>query len=441
VPLYNDCHEVIGTGWKAVAVMWDGARSLGWVTTDNLFSRQILSSYQLELLSLYATTLGHLAVVRKREEALAAERNLFRTVIDAVPDYIYVKDLEHRFLLVNKASWEDTPGFSGESDFIGKTDFDILPHDYAKRYREDEQHIIASGQPMVNAEEPGRSRDGLSKTLLTTKVPLCGLDGRVIGLAGVSRDITDRKRIERQALELAVERERINALRQSITSISHDLRTPLFAISASLYLLEHVADPEKQKGQLETIKQQTAVLERFVKEIELSSQLETASEVSRSQVNLNRLAARVVQTLSRLAEKKKLALITRLQPGLLDVSGNETELEQVLENLIRNAIIYTNEGGRIELSTAHESDRVVVEIADTGIELTRTICPIFSIIFSGWIGPERWARPVWVWVWRLPNESSPCMAELSKSIAQLGRAPHFASHYRPTTRAGMTCRP
>src|SRR5262249_30798120 len=78
VQRYNDRHEVVGTGWKAVAQLWDGERSIGWLTTDTLFSKRPLVDYELELLSLYANTLGHLAAVRKTEEALIAERNLFR---------------------------------------------------------------------------------------------------------------------------------------------------------------------------------------------------------------------------------------------------------------------------------------------------------------------------------------------------------------------------
>lgn len=375
VPLYNDRHEVIGTGWKAVAQVWDGERSIGWLSTDTLFSKKPLADNQLELLSLYASTLGHLMAVRNTEETLLAERNLFRTVIDTVPDYIFARDLEGRFLLGNKASWKVTPGVSSEEELIGKTDFDIHPLDIAKEYWAADQQVIASGEPLINREEPGRPLDGKQITLLTTKVPLRSVQGELIGLVGVSRDITELKRIEREALELAVERERISVLRESITSISHDLRTPLSIINSSLYLLEHLTDPENQKDKLETIKRQTELLERFIEEILFSSLMHNAFEISHSPVNVNNLVASVAQSLSPAAEKKSITIATTLQTALPHIMGEKTKLERVLTNLLQNAITYTRDGGSIELRTFKRDTQVGVEVSDTGIGISEDNLP------------------------------------------------------------------
>jgi PAS domain S-box-containing protein len=375
VPLYNDRHEIIGIGWKAVSQMWDGERSIGWLSTDTLFSKRPLSDYQLELLSLYATTLGHLATVRKTEETLIAERNLFRTVIDTVPDYIYVRDRNGRFLLGNEASWKGTPGLTSEEELIGKTDFDIHPLEMAKQFWAADQQVMASGRALINVEEPGRPQDGEPRTLLTTKVPLRSVQGDLIGLVGVSRDITELKRIEREALELAVERERINVLRESITSISHDLRTPLSIINSSLYLLEHLTDPKNQKDKLETIKQQTALLERFIEEVLFSSLLHNAFEISQTPINVNNLVTNAVQSLSPAAEKKNLTVAANLQPTLPAVLGEKTKLERVLANLLQNAITYTREGGSIELRTFVRDAQVGVEVSDTGIGISEDNLP------------------------------------------------------------------
>ncbi len=382
VPLYDDHHRVIGIGWKAVAQMWDGDRNIGWVTTDNLLNRQPMSDYQMEILSLYADTLGHLAAVRKAEEALVTERNLFRIVIDALPDFVCVKDRESRFILANKAAWEDTPGASCESDMIGKTDFDILPRENAELYWADERRVIQSGLPLINIEEPGRPKPGQSTTLLTTKAPLKDAHGYVIGLVSLARDITDRKRVEQQALELAVERERIKVLRESITSISHDLRTPLSIINSSLYLLERITDPENQKDKLATIKHQTAQLEHLIEEIFVSARLENTLGISQKPVNLSRLVAGVVRNLCLIAEKKNLAMVTSLQPNLPSILGDETQLERVLDNLLQNAITYTPDGGSIALKAFSLGSRVVVEVADTGIGISQDDLPyIFDHFF------------------------------------------------------------
>jgi PAS domain S-box-containing protein len=382
VPIYNDRAEIVGTGWKAVAQVWNGDRNIGWLATDNLLTLKPLRDYELELLSLYADTLGHLASVRKAEETLSAERSLFRTIIDMVPDQITVKDTEGRFILVNKAFWESVPQVSAEKDMIGKTDFEFFPRSYAERCQANDQQVIGSGATINNVEEPGRPQDDRSTTVLTTKVPLKDDLGRVIGLVGVAHDISDLKRIERQTLDMAIERERMNVLRDTITAISHDLRTPLTTLNFFVYLLERMSDPAQQKEKLEGIKQQLTLLEHRINEILLSVRLEQNSDPSRSPVNLNTLCQNALLTLQPLIDMRKLAVVTHWQPGLPKVLGDETALRQALDNLIQNAINYTPEGGTITLKTRIQGDNVSVEISDTGIGISENDLPyIFDHFF------------------------------------------------------------
>jgi PAS domain S-box-containing protein len=367
-PLYNHRSEVVGHGWNAAALVRDGGRFIGWLTADNLFSKEPLTDYQAELLALYAATLGPLTAIRKAEEALAAERNLLRTIIDAVPDFIAVKDAAGRFVLVNKASWENTPGASSEQDLIGKSDFDIFPNELAKRYWTDDQKIITSGIPLINNREPGRDHSR-PVFLITTKVPLRDANNRVTGLVSVARDITELQQAEMQILDLAVERERVKALRQFITNISHDLRTPLTIINSGLYLLDHLTDPEMQKSKIESIKHQTLLLTHFIEEILTSSRLENAAIAPRDPNNLNQIVHRVTEYLCSEAEKKNLTIEKSLQPGLPSILGEEVELLRLLSNLLHNAIRYTPEHGTITLKTYTDTDtdKVVLEVSDTGI--------------------------------------------------------------------------
>jgi PAS domain S-box-containing protein len=133
---------------------------------------------------------------RKRaEETLAEERNLLRTMIDALPDLIYVKDLQHRFVMLNKAANIGGQTAAGEPapDLIGKTDFDIQPGPRAEQYFADEEKIFHSGQPLKDYEEGG----AIDKNwFLTTKVPLRNVNGQIVGLVGIGRNITERKQTE-----------------------------------------------------------------------------------------------------------------------------------------------------------------------------------------------------------------------------------------------------
>ncbi|MDH3675847.1 MAG: PAS domain S-box protein, partial [Anaerolineae bacterium] len=137
-------------------------------------------------------------VERKRaEEALAEERNRLRTLIDNMPDLIYVKDTESRFILGNVATALAAKA-SAPEQLVGKSDFDFYPEELADRYYQDEQTVIRTGQPLINQEEPFINPAGLRTWNLTTKVPLRDIQGTIIGLVGVSRDISKRKKVEQE---------------------------------------------------------------------------------------------------------------------------------------------------------------------------------------------------------------------------------------------------
>jgi two-component system, sensor histidine kinase and response regulator len=123
------------------------------------------------------------------------ERNMLRTIIDNLPDRIYVKDVRSRFL-VNNAAHRRALGASTPEELIGKTDFDYRPSDMAKHSFEDEQQIVTSGKTLVDREERTFLPHGEHGWILTTKVPLRDPEGKITGIVGISRDITERKRVE-----------------------------------------------------------------------------------------------------------------------------------------------------------------------------------------------------------------------------------------------------
>ena len=121
------------------------------------------------------------------------ERNMLRTLIDNVPDFMYVKDADSRFLVANLPVARQM-GVQTPEELTGKNDFDFYPHDLAAAFLEDEQSVIRSGRPLHNREETGMDRMGNVTNILTTKVPLHDSSGRVIGIAGIGRDITELKK-------------------------------------------------------------------------------------------------------------------------------------------------------------------------------------------------------------------------------------------------------
>jgi PAS domain S-box-containing protein len=133
--------------------------------------------------------------LRDEQSIIENERKMLHALIDNIPDFMYVKDLESRFVVANphlaRAVWAKTP-----EELLGKTDFDFYPPELASAFYEGDQSVIRSGQLLHNHEEKGIDGEGNEVYILTTKVPIRDCEGKIIGIAGVGRDISDRKRME-----------------------------------------------------------------------------------------------------------------------------------------------------------------------------------------------------------------------------------------------------
>jgi len=136
------------------------------------------------------------------EPAASSDGAMLRTLIDNLPDLIYVKDVDGRFLLANVAVAR-IMGAKTPAELLGKNDFDFHAKELATLYHEDEQAVIRSGKPLQAREEECRDPAGNLMHLETTKVPLRDASGRVTGLVGIGRDITQRV-AEARALDGAV---------------------------------------------------------------------------------------------------------------------------------------------------------------------------------------------------------------------------------------------
>jgi len=158
-----------------------------------------LRNCKAELESLKLQQLEH---QKKSEDDVKRERSLLRCLIDSVGDLIFVKDINGVYLACNKAS-EEFIGLS-ESDQIGKTDFDFFDQEMAGKVWEQDRRVISSGKES-RTEEWVTSRDGRRVLLHTLKAPFYGPDGEQLGLVGISRDISERKRVE-EALSESEER-------------------------------------------------------------------------------------------------------------------------------------------------------------------------------------------------------------------------------------------
>jgi PAS domain S-box-containing protein len=132
---------------------------------------------------------------RLGEAALRSEQALFTDLGNTIPDHIFFKDRQSRFIRVNRAAALGF-GFHNAAEAIGKTDFDIFSEEQARRYYSDEQRIMDTGEPMIGIEEKGTWPDGHVTWSSSTKMPLRDAQGRITGLVGINHDITELKNAE-----------------------------------------------------------------------------------------------------------------------------------------------------------------------------------------------------------------------------------------------------
>ncbi len=172
------------------------------------------------------------AVERFRSEAqLARERDLLNTLLDNIPDRIYFKDRESRFIRINRALMELFQ-FTRPEEAYGLTDADFYGAEHAQEALEDERWVMETGEPILNKVEFETLHDGTRAWSLTTKLPLRDRKGRIVGTCGISREITDLKE-----METALENER-NLLRAVIDNVPDQI---FLKDTEGHYLLDNLA--------------------------------------------------------------------------------------------------------------------------------------------------------------------------------------------------------
>jgi len=303
--------------------------------------------------------------VQERTAALSQANSLLQMMLDNMPDQIYFKDAQSRFIR-NSRSQATALGLSDPAEAVGKSDFDFFPH--AQVSYEKEQEIIRSGKPLVDEEERVVWPDGRETWVSTTKVPLTDQTGEIIGTFGISRDITDRKRSEVALQKAKLELEAANKELEAFSySVSHDLRSPLRSIDGfSQALLEDYGEllPPEGRNFLERVRSSAQRMAELIDDLLNLSKVTRASMKSVS-VDLSQLAQGIVAELQRTQPERRVNF--NIAPNL-KARGDPNLIQVVLENLLNNAWKFTakREQAEIEFGSKLENDETVYFVRDNG---------------------------------------------------------------------------
>jgi PAS domain S-box-containing protein len=289
---------------------------------------------------------------------------------------VYFKDVMSRFLFVSEG-WltEVAPGRTA-AEVIGKTDFEVFTEEHASAAFADEQEIIRTGEPLVGQVEretfPGRPDAWVS----TTKMPLRDERGEIIGTFGFTRDITAQIRAEqglaRQAGELSAQNDRLRELDrlkdEFVALVSHELRTPLTSIIGYIELLRDERASGMDADHFAGVIQRNAErLLHLVGDLLFLSQMQSGKLVLEVRgTDLAGIAAEAVQLMQPEARHKHIEL-TMVAAAVPHLAVDPARMAQLLSNLISNAVKFTQEDGKVEVTLAVEGNEAVLSVADTGI--------------------------------------------------------------------------
>jgi PAS domain S-box-containing protein len=310
---------------------------------------------------------------KNSEEAVKHERRTLRTLIDNLPNQIYVKDKECRKMIANKADVENI-GKTKESEVLGKTDIELFPGHIGERGYADDNKIIRTGNPIFDIEEEFINAEGIKRWLLTTKIPLRDKDGNITGLVGIGHDITERKEIVEELIRAKEKAEESDKLKTAfLHNISHEIRTPMNAIVGFSALLgEPEVDEKTRKSYIEVIMQSSNHLLSIITDIVDISNIEAnLIKTYKNEVPINTTIKSLFNQFIPKAAEKKIDMIW--EPGLSDYDAliltDKSKLSQIISNLISNAIKFTDKG-TIKIGYKLVENFLEFCVSDTGIGIS-----------------------------------------------------------------------
>lgn len=405
-PAFEDEKTILRTGRPILAKIEketfpDG--HVGWVNTTKIPIR----NSEREVIGTMGISRDITRIV-EMEESLAEEHNLLKAIIETVPDRLFVKDADGCYLMFNPAFLKES-GVKSEEEMIGKDAFALFPEELAERFHQEDSRILKTGKALINVEEVTPGHKDQDRWSLTSKVPFRGKNGRVRGLVGISRDITERKKAEERLKEInrvlaekeaklrqalhdlremqmkLIEAEKLKSVGRLAAGVAHEVKNPLGIISMGMeYLQKHI--PNKDKQTEEVFGDVAKAVEKANQVILEMLDFAAPKDIEKEAINVNNILERSLLLLRHTLAKNGIKLRKEFSNDLPLVEVNSNKIDQVFVNLIINAMNAMPDGGTLTLRTYRQKftkygdniagsrpgtwragdETVIVEFKDTG---------------------------------------------------------------------------
>lgn len=362
------------------------------------------------------------------DRVLNEHRQRLQLLMNGIPDVrIYFKDENGHFVDVNPALAR-AHGFDSPQELIGKTDFHLFSGQHAEAAREDELLVMRTGQSIAGKTEKETIPGGRTRWALTTKMPLCGEDGKIIGTCGISRDITELKRAQEELVEAnarlttaladlqqaheelkvtqlqLIQAEKLRSLGQMAAGVAHEIKNPLAILHMGMSCLsEHFSSGDEEMScVVSELKNAVHRAETIVRDM---LDYSAAKELTLEHIALDSLITQTLRIVRYEFAKAKVKVVTRFAEDLPTFPLDASKIQQVLINVFVNACHAMPDGGTLEIATGQmtlEEDELemdeagarsvrfrrgenlaVIEICDTGTGIPQdTLRNIFDPFFT-----------------------------------------------------------
>ena len=327
--------------------------------------------------------------IAKDRQALADSEERFRTLVDTLPDLIWLKDADGVYLGCNKR-FEQLCGASA-AQIIGKTDYNFVSTELADLFRLHDRQAMEKNGASVNEEEVIFATGGHCELLETTKIPMRDAKGALVGVLGIGHDISERKAAEKElkehrnylqqqvatrTAELSYAKEAAEIANEAksafLANMSHEIRTPLNVITGMSYILRSNGLTADQTDKLDKIENASNHLLDIINSILDLSKIEAGKFVlADAPVHLEALLGNVDSMLGHKARDKGLRFNIETATLFRHLRGDPTRLQQAVLNYVFNAIKFTEQGHiTLRVTQEAETDDTVTlrfEVEDTGI--------------------------------------------------------------------------
>jgi|GEM_PF-6697206 len=377
--------EVAKKGWRIAAALRSGTEVFGYIVVDNLLTGRPLRSYEVDLLALFSTKIASQIIRLRGVLELQESQQLLESTFSSLHDAVFILDEDTGLIIDCNRAASELFGYSRE-EFIGN--FPIRTGafiDSEDNHFEKIARTIADIDDFAYVDLQHKNGD-----TIYTDIQINPLRTRynqaAKGWVMVIHDMTERKIMEQEIINLALEKERVTALQHLITNLTHDIATPLSTITTSLYMLKRIQDEARRNEKLATIASQVDAIHATLKSVTQMSRIDVLNpeDLHRTTFSLNNLLRQIAHNFQEQVEKNQLTMTLNLPEETLYYTGDEARLYSAIEYIALNAIQYNVPDGAIEITVEKQENYAHIKIRDTGIGIDeKDRLHIFDRLYRG----------------------------------------------------------